>query len=706
MATISFDNSDKIHDSIQFCLDILLKEAREENILLKQIVYTMLSAATNNPINLAINSPSGEGKTYVLQKVGQLFPKNDVMFLAGMTEKALFHRSGSLVIKNENGEYESIEDKTSKIDSEIQDKQCEIQRSKDQNLKQGLKSQITDLEMRKAELLNDAKKLIDLSHKTLVFLDSPRPELFSALMPLLSHDKYEVEYEYADKTSNGIKTKSNVLRGWPAVIFAQAIDYSHYQRYPEIQRRFIITNPKMTTQKYEQAIDLISDKYGLPDFAYQEKIVSDSDKNKVREIIAEIIQKIREVCDRIGLGKNNVFIRFSDTLKELLPRQQAFDMTTANRFFGFLTLSSIIRIDKRPRIIIRKKGDPIAQTIPFVLFEDLNESIYLMQYANGVRPYILEWYNEVFLPEYNSKTEPDSKQNSRGETLRENIIAVTSGNLIEKTFEIYEKKLSTKQILQLYINPLVNENYLDFVTSEVDKRVHLYYPVLSVTQATTTTTTTKYNNLFNSEERNNISQNTKIIVKDSASYPDKQYINSKIQEILRYSSHNDFIEIKNHEGVEITVEELVNQYYSNPERYFQLDNNDNKNKRNDLPAGPENDNDNYSDFSNLHENTASLKGVMSEYHLQNSKIANEPNENQDNNIENIDSNEGQSKILFLSSERNNLLYSCDYCGIFETNIEIDHQRHIIKHHPGKPCYSSKADLRMLGIPPKGKEWEI
>jgi hypothetical protein len=154
-----------IYDPIQFCLDVLLKEAREENRLIRQIFYTMLSAATNNPINLAINSPSGEGKTYVLQKVGQEFPKNDVMFLAGMTEKALFHRSGPLVVKNENGEYELIEDKTSKIDSEIQDKQCEIQRSIDRNLKQGLKSQIDELEMRKAELLNDAKKLIDLSHK-------------------------------------------------------------------------------------------------------------------------------------------------------------------------------------------------------------------------------------------------------------------------------------------------------------------------------------------------------------------------------------------------------------------------------------------------------------------------------------------------------------------------------------------------------------
>ena len=76
------------------------------------------------------------------------------------------------------------------------------------------------LEDNKKDLVKNAKKLIDLSHKTLIFLDT--------LMPLLSHDKYEVEYEYTD-THNGIKTKANILRGWPAVIFAQAIDYSHYK---------------------------------------------------------------------------------------------------------------------------------------------------------------------------------------------------------------------------------------------------------------------------------------------------------------------------------------------------------------------------------------------------------------------------------------------------------------------------------------------
>ena len=227
----------------------------------------MISAYTNNPFNLEINSPSGEGKSYVLTKVGENFPKEDVLFLSGMTDKALFHRRGKLVIQNDqNGEYEVIDDTVAKIETDIEDKLNEMANAKDKNLKQGLRSAIRILEKEKKDLLKDAKKLIDLSHKIIVFLDTPKPELLSALMPLLSHDKYEVEYEYVD-THSGIKTKSNVLRGWPAVIFAQAIDNSHHQRYPEIRRRFIVTNPKMTSKKYEKAIDLIGDKYGLPDFA-------------------------------------------------------------------------------------------------------------------------------------------------------------------------------------------------------------------------------------------------------------------------------------------------------------------------------------------------------------------------------------------------------------------------------------------------------
>jgi hypothetical protein len=70
-------------DKIKYCIEVILKEAKLEDRLVKQIFYTMLSAYTNNPTNLAINSPSGEGKNYVLRKVAENFPKEDV--LAGAT---------------------------------------------------------------------------------------------------------------------------------------------------------------------------------------------------------------------------------------------------------------------------------------------------------------------------------------------------------------------------------------------------------------------------------------------------------------------------------------------------------------------------------------------------------------------------------------------------------------------------------------------
>lgn len=298
--------TEEIGDRMKFCIDVILKEAREEKRLVKQIFYCMLSAYTNNPINLAINAPSGEGKNYILQKVGELFPDNDVIFLAGLSEKALYHRNGILVIKNEVGQYEPVEITLQKIDEKIRDKEGEIGSSDNHDLKKALQNQIKDLEQEKKDISKTARKLIDLSYKTLVILDTPSPGLFGALMSLLSHDRYEAEYEFTDKDmSTGIKTRTNILRGWPVVIFAQAIDYSSYKRWPEVQRRFIITNPKMDRDKYDAAIDLIGKKFGLPDFAYQAQVVSEEEKDTARSVIEELksglFDLIKECPRRIRL---------------------------------------------------------------------------------------------------------------------------------------------------------------------------------------------------------------------------------------------------------------------------------------------------------------------------------------------------------------------------------------------------------------------
>src|ERR687895_920277 len=88
------------------------------------------------------NAPTGKGKSYVVTMVADLFPKSDIIFLSAMTDKALFHRQGILVIKNEKGEYEPVDDMIKQIDSEIEDKESEISTTNDKNLKQGQRSLI------------------------------------------------------------------------------------------------------------------------------------------------------------------------------------------------------------------------------------------------------------------------------------------------------------------------------------------------------------------------------------------------------------------------------------------------------------------------------------------------------------------------------------------------------------------------------------
>ena len=97
-----------IDDPIGYVREVILKEAKQENLLVSQLLYVMLSAKTNNPMNLAINAPSGEGKNWVLEKVAAVFHEDDVIFLHGMSDKALFHENGDLVIKGNDIDFASF----------------------------------------------------------------------------------------------------------------------------------------------------------------------------------------------------------------------------------------------------------------------------------------------------------------------------------------------------------------------------------------------------------------------------------------------------------------------------------------------------------------------------------------------------------------------------------------------------------------------
>jgi hypothetical protein len=457
-----------------------------------------------------------------------------------------------------------------------------------------------------------SNKLIDLTGLTIVFLDTPPVELFTAIMSLLSHDRNETEYNFTD-TNNGIKTKTNVLRGFPAIIFTAAIDYSHYKRFPEIQRRFIVVNPKMTKEKYNNAVKHISIEKSLPKFLYEKNVLSDAEKNKAREIIIGIQQDVSDICN--GPDKTNhnqIFNPFYRTISDCVPNTEASDMTAAGRFFDFISLSTLINSRRRPKIkFIKNKTDYLIQIIPLAIFDDFKEAMSLMDYNNGVRSYVLEWYNEVFLKAYNNKSDPDSKN---GKT--EDRLALTTKELIEKTLEFTNKSLSSKQILENYIYPLLNCNLISSGDSQIDHRAKIYYPVKEK----------KNNNLFENIQKNKISQNYKIILHNSTIYPSQDYMMSEIEEIVKYSSEYKSFILEDEDGTKQSVEEIVNRYYANPHEFFTLEVN-------------------------------ISKSISSEEYVSNNQNAINSQYFSENFEKNVSSDSDQSKNSFSSSESNNIIYS-------------------------------------------------
>ena len=166
---------------------------------------------------------------------------------------------------------------------------------------------------------------------------------------------------------------------------------------------------------------------------------------------------------------------------------------------------------------------------------------------------VLEWYNEVFLKKYSEIN--NAAIDNDGST------GLTSRQLADATFQIKRRKLSSKHILENYIEPLINSGYIDKVENKEDRRSYLYYPVLNV----------KQKKLFDVTESNKFSQRKTVSIVDSTIFPDRNYLISKIQGVLKYSYDiHKITKLENHEGKEITIEDLVDQYYKDPGKYFEV----------------------------------------------------------------------------------------------------------------------------------------
>ena len=242
------------NDYFEYLLDCQKKTIKGEDSLPRQVDYTILSAYGFDPMNLGILAPTAAGKTHVVMECKKFTPGGkEIRVVGSMTPKVLIREQGVLVDKEGNP-----------IGKEVRKLKYAIQKAKAKKKY----DEAEDYQDELAALLEDSAYIIDLSNTTLIFLESPHPELWNLIKAILSHDSYEMEHPFVDKVgTGGLEVKRVITRGWPACIFCSAKDESKWEVWPEIESRFMIVSPNMVKPKFQAGNKLIAQKKGLPIYA-------------------------------------------------------------------------------------------------------------------------------------------------------------------------------------------------------------------------------------------------------------------------------------------------------------------------------------------------------------------------------------------------------------------------------------------------------
>jgi hypothetical protein len=141
--------------------------------------------------------------------------------------------------------------------------------------------------------------------------------------------------------------------------------------------------------------------------------------------------------------------------------------------------------------------------------------MYIMQYSNGVRPYILQWFYEIFHECYKRHDAPAYKDKIVGkyeQRITENRIGVTVDELIAETKAKKSRAYTSKQLHEGFIYPLMNQGYIDSLPSEIDHRKNIYWPISSLSSSTSTNDQNTTSNIVfstKSDERQNTYEDCK-----------------------------------------------------------------------------------------------------------------------------------------------------------------------------------------------------
>jgi hypothetical protein len=307
---------------IDYALADLDTRVKKDKPVKLSVLFTGLSSFLHDPLNLFLKGESGVGKTYNVTETLKYFPEDSIWFLGGMSRKSLVHSHG--ITMDKNGEQIDLDYRPTKPSKKDFDSEESFNKAV-----QNYQEQVRD----RREEMRDSYTLVDLSHKILVFLESPDFETFQTLRPILSHDKEQIQYQFVDKTGKGqLQTRKVVLKGWPATIFLTT-DVKYIE---ELATRSFTATPENSELKILEANVLTNMKASLP-WQYNEQ-------TQAFKIISQLIQRLQIQASE---SKVDVVIPFLN-LFELFPKEISRDMRDFQHFTQFLKTITLLHYFQRP----------------------------------------------------------------------------------------------------------------------------------------------------------------------------------------------------------------------------------------------------------------------------------------------------------------------------------------------------------------------
>ena len=411
---------------------------KKDPTLVKQLVRVFLSAYTNNPINIALLSPSSDGKTYATIEVSKLFPKEDLILVGRLSPTALIHQEGFLIDEEGN----SIEDALEEIDKIM------VLAKQEDN-----KEEFEAAKQSKINLMKTGRKCVDLKNKILLFLDNPNPATYEMLKPIMSHDNKEIEYR-TTKGDGSLKVSKTVIRNWPVFIFCSAKNEEKNEVWEEIKTRVFMTSPNSDIKKYKSANKLTGKKLSRPSWSkgiYE----NEEDKRYSKFYIDEIKQNLIKLCKD---DNNPIINTFHELLVELFPSNSGVSMRHFTRLMSFINLETLLNAEYNPLLTFETKDDKKIKSV-FTTLDNIDSACNVLKNISTTPPEKLRFYDKVFKPLYK-------------EVL--NCEGLTSIQVAEKYTKVFDKPITNKQVLESYLKPLEDAGILTSIENPDNKKQLLF----------------------------------------------------------------------------------------------------------------------------------------------------------------------------------------------------------------------------------------